>query len=155
MRSLRDTRKHNIHDHDAAHLHEDGHYSDSHGKDRPRELLPDPHDAFRSIDPEIVGIVVREMVPGSHQGSHLILERLHLICIKGLNSHPKVTLRLKELPICRQGDMKIIVVALAEGGADPLGDPDHPERLALDLNHPVDGVDAGEELVRDVPAEKA
>src|SRR5262249_25468445 len=153
--ALGDAGEHDVHDDDAADHHENGHDPDGAAEELAGEVLPHAHDGLGGVDAEIVCLLIGKMVAGPHHGPGFVLQLHHLRPAPSLDHDVHSGTCHEESGEGGQGHLHEIVLALAQGLANTLGHADDAKWLATDINHLVDGVDGGEELIRDVLADEA
>src|ERR1700732_856245 len=125
-RAFGDAGQHDVHDDDSADNQEYADQADGYGFERAGEVVPQFHDRVRSQDGEIVRRIVGEMPPGAQEHARFVFSGAHHFAIGGLDEDGDPVARTMQFLLERvKRHNHEIVLRLAEGAANGLGDTDH------------------------------
>src|SRR5450759_1822636 len=143
--ALRDHGQHDVHDHDAAHNHEDADDADRHGGDGRGELFPEVDDGIRGEQGEVIVLAGPQVAVGAEQHAHLVCGRGQLLLRARLGDNADAVAVAVRLEVALDRDHREIVERVSEDAAQGFGSAHHFVGLAFDLDELGRGVAALEE----------
>ena len=151
MGALRDHGQHDVHDHDAAHQHEDADDADGHGGDGRGELFPEVDDGVGGEEAEVIVLAGPQVAVGTQQHAHLVFGLGQLLLRARFGDDADAVAIAVRFEVALDGDHREIVQRVAKDAAQGFGRAHHFVRVAFDLDELADGVapfkEAGAQIV--------
>src|SRR6516162_806717 len=149
--ALGDAGEHDVHDDDATDHEKNA--DERHGDEGQiaGQLMPELHDGVGAEDGEIVGGIVFEMAPGAHEHAGFVFAGFDKLGAGSLDKDgDPIVVAVPTFAPSAERHNHVVVLRLAEGAAQRLGDADHFIGVGLHPNGLADRIDIGEELFDEV-----
>ncbi len=152
--ALRHHGQHDVHDHDAAHHHEDADDADGHGGDRRGELVPEIDDGVRREQAEVIVLAGPQVPVGAEKHTHLVFRLGQLLLLARLGNDADSVSATVRFEVALDRDHHEIVQRVAEHAAQRLGSAHHFVGIAFDLDDFADRIAPLEEAIAHIVAQK-